>query len=543
MKATTAISSAVVSNPSFMTEVRFADLKINPQIIKAITEVMKYQFLTKVQVASLPVVLAGNDVLCKAKTGTGKTMSFLIPSIEILLSTANAQSSSIYCLVLSPTRELASQIAAEAKQLLHFHSHMKVVTVTGGTNINGDKRALEGNVHFLVATPGRLLDLLANFSGFSNRFKSIRTLIFDEADQLLDMGFRPDIERILQYLPPSSQRHNLCFSATMPPAMIEIAKVAMKSTYKYVDTVGEDVDQTHLHVKQEMVVASLESFIPTLHTLLQCAMRDPEYKVIVFFSTANFCAFMSDLFKSLRLPVLEIHSRKSQSNRTKTSDIFRDGKRLVLFSSDVSARGMDYPGVSYVIQCGMTNKEQYIHRLGRTARAGREGSGMLLLFPFEEVAMKRELKELPVQQVGVEKYDPSLQMLAASQSSFGAVAAGLLRDADLAASAAHAYQAHMGFYNSNLRKVGWTKEVLVLESNELARVFGFVNGPPPVQAKTIGKMGLKGVPGLNITREQPAGKGPPRQAPQPQQGGGTNFNNNRGSANQALASVFNKFSR
>ena len=138
------------------------------------------------------------------------------------------------------------------------------------------------------------------------------------------------------------------------------------------------------------------------------------------------------------------------------------------------------------------------------ARAGREGSGMLLLFPFEESAMKRELKELPVQHVGVEKYDPSLQMLGASNGSFRAISADLLRNADLSASAAHAYQAHMGFYNSNLRKVGWTKEVLVQESNELARVFGFVNGPPPVQAKTIGKMGLKGVPGLNISREQPA---------------------------------------
>jgi ATP-dependent RNA helicase MSS116 len=163
-----------------------------------------------------------------------------------------------------------------------------------------------------------------------------------------------------------ASRHTLLFSATIPASVHEIAKAALRTGFEYVDTVGEDADQTHVHVQQELAVMNLEDQIPSILSILMREMSVPNFKIIVFFTTARLTGYMARLFQELKLNVLEIHSRKSQSQRTKCSDEFRDGKNLILFSSDVSARGMDYPDITFVLQVGLTEREQYIHRLGRT---------------------------------------------------------------------------------------------------------------------------------------------------------------------------------
>lgn len=476
-----------------ITNDRFADLDVSAPTKRAMKDVFGFEYMTVVQSETLKVILNGTDCLARAKTGTGKTLAFLIPAVEQLRLGGTQKKSDIDCLVLSPTRELAFQIQAEAASLTKFHTNLRTVCCVGGTNINKDKKALQGDtVSILVATPGRLLDHLAN-GGLAARFTNMKILIFDECDQLLDQGFRPDLEKILKLLEPSKgKRQTLLFSATMPASVSDIANRALKSDYAYIDTVGDDEEQTHMHVQQDLLVTPQGKQIAAMERILcQHVKECPHYKVIVFFTTARLTGFMADLFNSqqnkLGFSVLEIHSRKSQSVRQKASDKFRLAKSAVLFSSDVSARGMDYPDVTFVLQVGITERAQYIHRLGRTARAGKSGKGALLLADYEESWMVKQLEDMPLQRMSIPDGSNILDD-AVSQLS---------RNKELKASAEQAYRAWLGFYNGHLRKVGWNKRQLVEAANQWGQDAGLPDKPALLR-RTVGKMGLKGVPGLNI---------------------------------------------
>jgi len=333
-----------------MTEAKFVDMGIDPRTTRAITEVMGYELMTVVQHQTLRQALTGVDMLAKAKTGTGKTLAFLIPSIEQAAAAKAKGSRSVKVLAISPTRELASQIYEEALVLCQFHS-LTAQVIVGGTNAKKDIAGFkQGPPDILIATPGRLNDHLSSGALGAN-IKGLTTLVFDEADQLLDMGFRPAIEQILRQLPPKETRQTLLFSATMPADVSGIAKLAMRAADKfvYVDTVGEE-ENTHEHVPQRVVVTDLHQQAHELLAQVAAARQEDGHKVVVFFTTARLTQFYAELFNLLGEPVLEIHSRLSQSRRTKVSDQFREGRNMVLFSSDVSARGLDYPDVSTVIQ-------------------------------------------------------------------------------------------------------------------------------------------------------------------------------------------------
>ncbi len=485
-----------------ITDHKFADLNISSEIRRAMAEVFRYEFMTAVQHETLPLILKDKkDCLAKAKTGTGKTLAFMIPTIEkIAVSTLNKSKdrSDICCLVISPTRELAQQIGAETEKLLTFHKHYlrKVVVCVGGTNKNKDVRGLSGTTPIVIATPGRLLDHLQN-GGLAERMVRLDTLIFDEADQLLDMGFRPDIERILRLLQPSSQtRQTLLFSATIPDSVSEIASIAMRKDYNFVDTVGEDTEQTHLHVQQQLMITTQDSQVYALASILDREISTTkDCKVIVFFTTARLTGFMAEFFNTVKnqtgYDVLEIHSRKSQKQRERASDEFRRRKSAIMFSSDVTARGMDYPDVSFVLQVGLTDRSQYIHRLGRTARAGKAGKGGLLLADYErDFMVKKELSDMPLELIDVPKSDKA--SLAASD---GIKNVSKIRD--LGISAEQAYRAWLGYYNGHLKKVKWDKRTLVQQANMWGKEVGLTE-QPSLQKRTIGKMGLKGVPGLRI---------------------------------------------
>lgn len=415
-------------------------------------------------------------------------------------SIRNKPKSNISILVLSPTRELANQIATEAKNLLTFHAGSKVVVFVGGTNINADKRAISGHVTVLVATPGRLIDHLQSTEGFAHSLSNIKVLVMDEADRLLDMGFKPAIDQILRALPPKANRQTLLFSATIPPAVIEIARNALRPGYATIDTTGlakDDSGSTHLHVHQEVVIAPFSDFIFAVAAALQEEMnrsRD-DYKILVFFTTARVTGYMAELFTAAGMNIVEMHSRKSQSYREKASEKFRVGKNILMFSSDVTARGMDYPGVTFVLQVGLTDKEQYIHRLGRTARAGKEGKGMILLSEFEERHMMHDLRELPLHRVPYDRLCASSEQC---RALFAGELARSLRNPEMVRSAEQAYIAWLGFYNSNLKRVGFDKGMVVHMANRFASEVMLLNQQPAILKKTVGKMGLKGVPGLRL---------------------------------------------
>jgi len=503
------------------TNKRFGDLQeVCDESRRAMAEVFKYEFMTEVQAQTLPVILDPSrkiDVLAKAKTGTGKTLGFLIPAIEKIVQSIKIKKTDkndIGCLVISPTRELAYQIGTEAERLVTFHKspRLSVQTCVGGTNVNKDRNAIKkGFLSVLVATPGRLLDHLQNSElKLQDRLSKMEVLVLDEADQLLDMGFRPDIERILKLLQPSkNHRQTLLFSATVPKSVSEIAHIALQPKYKFIDTVGEEKEQTHAHVKQEIMVAptTIETRgMGEMQLLAIAAILDREIKssspgnpckIIAFFTTARMTGFMAEFLNSAigqtGFPkILEIHSRMSQSARQRTSEKFRASKdNTILFSSDVSARGMDYPGVTFVLQIGLTERAQYIHRLGRTARAGKGGCGALLLAPYEQKHMNKTLRDMPLQKTEVPALDNKVEQAVSK------ALAGVDSNKSLRESAEQAYRAWLGYYNGQLKKVGWNKIALVEEANQWAIDVG-LKQQPALQRKTVGKMGLKGVQGLRL---------------------------------------------
>lgn len=476
-------------------DVKFTDTPLSSGSIEALTKVLGFVNLTKVQAATLPDIMLGKDVLAKAKTGTGKTVAFVLPSIESLVARISKGHAphpmDISVLIISPTRELTVQIAKETEALLTHHPLLSVMSVYGGTNIRSEKSRLESKkASVLVATPGRLIDHLENTPVLLRRLSKLSVLVLDEADQLLEMGFRSSIEKIVGFLPKN--RQTLLFSATMPKAVQDVAGLALKPEYTFVDTVHEEEDATHAHVDQTYTIVSLNDSWAVLYATLKDAIAEADAKIIVFSTTArqtqHMAAYLGQAFKG-DIDVLEIHSRKSQSAREKASKAFRHASSAILCTSDVSARGVDYPNVTLVVQVGMpSSKEQYVHRLGRTARAGKKGQGHLLLYEFEEGLLRRDLKELPLQKV-------QAALVEQEDSQRASVS---LRQIDRSVSAM-AYQTWLGYYNS-CKGAFRSKGELVEHANIFAKSMGLGDTPPALMARTVGKMGLKGVPGLNIEK-------------------------------------------
>ena len=334
-----------------LTQTKFASLPISPLTVRAILEVMRYEVLTAVQAQTLPVILQGFDVIAKAKTGTGKTMGFLLPTVELLLKPYSGPPG-VRALAVSPTRELASQIGEEAEQLLTFHKPaLSCKVVFGGTNVKSDIAVLRRPPSLLVGTPGRLVDLMFD-QGLGSLFHNLAALIFDEADQLLEMGFRPSITKILQALQPCAlTRQTLLFSATMPGDVLQVAQIATRkgAATKLIDTVGEETS-TNTQVDQHVTLTTMANQPAELLALVGQLTAERPFKLVVFFVTARLTQLYAEAFNALGVHVLEMHSRKSQPQRTKCAEQFREGDNLILFTSDVSARGMDYPDVTAVVQ-------------------------------------------------------------------------------------------------------------------------------------------------------------------------------------------------
>ncbi|KAH7669475.1 RNA helicase protein [Dioscorea alata] len=270
-----------VKEESLLTQKRFDECNISPLTVKALVAA-GYSQLTVVQEAAIPVCLEGKDVLVKARTGTGKTAAFLLPAIETVLkatsSNINQRVPPIVVLILCPTRELAIQIAAETNVLLKYHDGIGVQTLIGGTRFKLDQKRLESNpCQIIVATPGRLLDHIENKSGFSVRLMGLKLIILDEADYLLDLGFRKDIEKIVDCIP--RQRQSLLFSATMPKEVRRISQLVLNRDHEFVDTVGLGGLETHAKVSQSYLVAphGLHFFI-VYHLLKEHIMQVVDYK-------------------------------------------------------------------------------------------------------------------------------------------------------------------------------------------------------------------------------------------------------------------------
>ncbi|KAG8896527.1 hypothetical protein FRB99_008855, partial [Tulasnella sp. 403] len=390
------------------------------------------------------------DLLVKAKTGTGKTLAFLVPATEMRLKVLKdvgqqavrdsgsrdarlaARAESAYArknvgtLVISPTRELAIQIANEAMKSTSHHRH-NVHLFVGGEN-KGRQLSLfnRGSRDIVVATPGRLRDLLENTPDIKDAFQNLNTLVFDEADTLLDMGFRADIEAIISDLPPPPVRQTFLFSATVSPAIRDIARQSLDKNHLFINCVKEDDSPVHAHIPQHYTIlpSAAEQIPHTLRLIAQDQLQNPgTSKVILFCGTTKATALMADIMRDLRaaLPnrrtnIMELHSKMTQNARRRTSDQFRhdNSGAVVLITSDVSARGVDYPNVTRVIQLGVpANGDQYIHRVGRTGRGqNMKGRGDLVLLPLEREFPQGQLDSVPIKSVTMSQVEEEILKLA-----------------------------------------------------------------------------------------------------------------------------------
>jgi ATP-dependent RNA helicase RhlE len=371
----------------FMTN--FTDLGLAEPLVRAL-EAKGYSTPTPIQAQAIPYVLEGRDLLGIAQTGTGKTAAFVLPSIQRLVE-ADKRVLPTHCrmLVLAPTRELASQIAESARAYGKF-SRMTVATVFGGTSINKNRQDMARGVDILVATPGRLLDLI------EQRFVSlnlIETLVLDEADQMLDLGFIHALRKIVKMVP--RQRQTLFFSATMPQSIRELADQFIKDpalvSIKPAATTAERVDQYATLVNQAEKQA-----------LLTMTLRDPAIeRVLVFTRTKHGADRVVRLLGGNGIAANAIHGNKSQANRERALAAFKTGEVKVLVATDIAARGIDVSGVSHVINFELPNvPEQYVHRIGRTARAGNDGIAISFVADDERPYL-RDIERLTRQKIAL----------------------------------------------------------------------------------------------------------------------------------------------
>jgi ATP-dependent RNA helicase MSS116 len=436
-----------------------------------------------------------SDCLVQAKTGTGKTAAFLLPAIQNLLDGNRPARGKVGILVICPTRELALQIAKECEGITAcLPQKMECHTAFGGTKRDQMLAKMKnGDPTIVVATPGRLDDILGE-EHVRDKFDSLKTFVLDEADRMLDIGFAPAINSILRRLPPKSDGwQGMCFSATFPEKVNDIVQRVLFPGYISLSTIDANEAPTIDRVPQFSITvpAAHDTFAALLALIEAEYNQNPtDFKAIVFGTTANGVGVMYDMYKNAlpQFKIFELHSRMTQTRRTSTTNEFKAASSGILFASDVVGRGMDFPNVGLVIQVGLpSSTEQYVHRVGRTARAGKDGRSVILLFNNEAFFVKTN-PTLPI--------NPYPADITANLEPFKKRVEQAFTYVEEEAKA-KAYVAFLGFNKTFLKKLKMDSKELVRTSNEYAMAMGCPE-LPLIEKKTVGKMGLKGVPGLRI---------------------------------------------
>lgn len=359
----------------------FKDLNLIAPIQKAIDE-SGYETPTPIQQQAIPPVLAGRDILGCAQTGTGKTAAFALPILQLLTGSKSAPHKNIKVLVVTPTRELAIQIE-ESFADYGKHLPLKHAVIFGGVNQNPQVGRLRNGVDILVATPGRLLDLVQQKI---ISLKDIEIFVLDEADRMLDMGFIHDIKKLLKILPP--KRQNLFFSATMPKPIQELANTILHQPVKVEVTPESTTAET---VQQTLYYVDKDNKIKLLHELTKNQIRE---SVLVFTRTKHGADKLVKALTKLGISAAAIHGNKSQNARQNALNNFKNKKIQMLVATDIAARGIDIDLLKYVVNFEVPNiPETYVHRIGRGGRAGAEGVAITLC-DIDEKAYIRDIEKL-----------------------------------------------------------------------------------------------------------------------------------------------------
>lgn len=348
----------------------FHQLGIAPQLLTLLDK-LGFTVPTPIQKQSIPVAIQGKDIMGIAQTGTGKTLAFGVPMVQLL-----AQKKGNHGLVLLPTRELALQVE-QALATLARPLGLKTTVLIGGESMSPQLRSLRAHPDIIIATPGRLIDHLERKSLSLSR---VAILVLDEADHMLDMGFAPQLKRIMEQVPKN--RQTLLFSATMPPEIVRIATQYMATPVRVEVTLPGTAAQS---ITQELFfVAHMEKL-----SLLEKLLSEYTGSVLVFTRTKHGAKRIALSLRNKGHSAAEIHSNRSQSQRQEALSGFRVGRYRVLVATDIAARGIDVSGIELVINYDLPEKaEDYVHRIGRTARAGKEGRAISFAMPDQRGNVK-----------------------------------------------------------------------------------------------------------------------------------------------------------
>lgn len=380
----------------------FLNLGLCPQILRAVEE-EGYTTATPIQTKAIPVILSKKDVLAAAQTGTGKTAGFTLPLLELLNKNyLKDRKSAVKALILTPTRELATQVA-QSVEVYGKYLPFKSAVIFGGVGINPQKAILKKGVDIITATPGRLLDLV---SQDCLDLSKVEFLVLDEADRMLDMGFIHDIKKILSILP--KHRQNLLFSATFSPEIKKLADGLLKTPVlievSKANSTSHKVEQTVHHVDKERKKELL------IHLLNKNSWK----QVLVFTRTKHGANKLSEALIKDKITSAAIHGNKSQGARTKALDDFKAGTVRVLVATDIAARGIDIDQLPHVINFELPNvPEDYVHRIGRTGRAGNSGDAISLVCIDEHdylLAIEKLIKQ-KINKIAIEgfKVNPNIK--------------------------------------------------------------------------------------------------------------------------------------
>jgi len=351
----------------------FNSFNLDPRLLKNV-QAMDYEEPTPIQIATIPPALAGRDILGSAETGTGKTAAFLLPLLQKLLNSPQLREPR--ALIVLPTRELALQVADHAEQLSHG-TGLRICTVYGGVGYGPQEQALRRGVDVVIATPGRLLD---HMEKRNVTLAALKVLVLDEADRMLDIGFLPDIRRIMRQVP--KERQTFLFSATLQPIIAlarEVTRDAVRVEVEKTatpDTISHALYPVPEHLKFQLLKQLLED--------------DKMDSVLIFTRTKHRADRIVRDLQRAKVPAAVIHGNRSQSQRVAALDAFKSGHMRVLVATDIAARGIDVEGISHVVNYDVPMQaEDYVHRIGRTGRAQAIGEAYTLVTPADERMVNR----------------------------------------------------------------------------------------------------------------------------------------------------------
>ena len=396
---------------------QFNKLNLSQELIRAVEE-LGFTEMTEIQEKSIPLLLEGRDVVGRSNTGTGKTAAFGIPAVESIIP---GDTRHVSVLILCPTRELAMQACEEIRKFARFKSGVKASAVYGGASMENQIRELKRGANIVVGTPGRVMDHIRRRT---LRLENLRTIILDEADEMLNMGFREDIESILEFVP--EERQTVLFSATMPPEILAITEkyqnnpvqIKIKSAQKTVEAIEQFYFEVAMGRKTDALRLLLSAYSPK--------------SAMIFCNTKKMVDELTEILLSFGIKVSGLHGDMKQSQRTQVMNSFKSGAVAVLIATDVAARGIDVSGIDAVFNYDIPQDyEYYIHRIGRTGRAGKSGraftlvSGRKQLFELKAISKYTgaDIQELPLPEksdiIALKKQNIADELVACTESPSG----------------------------------------------------------------------------------------------------------------------------